>query len=656
MWNKLKSFLWVQTIQNDSGGGNFYPLMNTNYRVNELSRTDYLRLYQGWVYVATSTISDSISELEFNLRKWEREVEHDYSRFIDYDFLKKVSSFMLLNGNCFVYKEMIWNKVDSLAILRPDLVTIEETADWRLKGYRYNWYGRNMFFRPDEIINFKMFSPFETRPWEAKWVSPMQAIAIQAEMDNTANKWNWNFFKNGWSVKDILSSDQTVSPENKERFINKWKKEYQWVNNAHKVAFLDNWVKYQSIWASQKELDFVESRRFTRDEILAIYKVPKSVIGVADDVNKASAVVAQDTFARTCIRPLARQIADTLNKQLFNNEVKLDFINVVPKDTEQMERNLNNWAITINEYRQEVWYDDIKNWDILKINEFQTMPSEWQIQQEPKQNQYSDIVRKTVRKYTKGTEEYNKAKQEWKEKIWHQKIQRTDKYEAKWDREIRKIFDLQKDDILSNLKKWVTKVRKPRFNDAKYLALWKSTLRPLFTEVAQNEWNEALQIIWSADMMFEVWTPEMNKYIRENVERIAKDVDKTTKETIIREIEQGNEEGLGIDDISNNISSKFEDFKKNRASMISRTEITRASNEASEVAYSQGGIEFKEYLAELDDRTSEICQTLNGKIVKIWENFAEKWQTIGGYTLDYENIPHPPTHPNCRSTLIPVID
>ena len=113
---------------------------------------------------------------------------------------------------------------------------------------------------------------------------------------------------------------------------------------------------------------------------------------------------------------------------------------------------------------------------------------------------------------------------------------------------------------------------------------------------------------------------------------------------------------MGIEDISDNISSKFEDFKRNRASMISRTEITRASNEASEQAYSQGGVEFKEYLAELDDRTSEICQELNGKIVKIWENFAEKWQTIGGHTLDYEDIKHPPTHPNCRSTLIPVID
>ena len=473
-------------------------------------------------------------------------------------------------------------------------------------------------------------------------------------MDKTANRWNWNFFKNGWSVKDILSTDQAIKDENKQRLMAKWKNEYQWVNNSHKLAILDNGLKYSNISPSQKEMDFVESRRFTRDEILAIFKVPKSIIWVSDDVNRASALVAENTYYRVCIRPLARQIAQTLSKDLFNNEVQFEFINIVPKDNEQLLLDLNNWAITINEYRQEIWYDEVKNGDILKVNEFQTIPSEWVKKQEEK-SIYGDIIKKTLRKHQKGTPEYNKAQQEWKEKIWHQKIQRTDKYEAKWDEEIRKVFNMQKSDILSNLQKGIKKVRKPKFNDTKYKTVWMATLRPLFQEVFLNEWTEANNIIW-INAMFETWNPEINKYIKDNVERLAKEVDETTKNAVFDEIAKGNDEWLWIQDISNNISAKFEEFNKNRASMIARTEITRASNQASEVAYEQGWIEFKEYLAELDDRTSEICQTLNGKIVKIWEDFAKKGETIGGYTLDYENIQHPPTHPNCRSTLIPVIN
>ena len=67
----------------------------------------------------------------------------------------------------------------------------------------------------------------------------MQAIAMQAEMDGTANRWNWNFFKNGGSVRDILSTDQVIKQENKDRLLSKWKANYQGVNNAHKIAILD---------------------------------------------------------------------------------------------------------------------------------------------------------------------------------------------------------------------------------------------------------------------------------------------------------------------------------------------------------------------------------------------------------------------------------
>jgi SPP1 gp7 family putative phage head morphogenesis protein len=66
-------------------------------------------------------------------------------------------------------------------------------------------------------------------------------------------------------------------------------------------------------------------------------------------------------------------------------------------------------------------------------------------------------------------------------------------------------------------------------------------------------------------------------------------------------------------------------------------------------------VKAKEYLAELDDRTSDICQELNGKIFQLWEPIFEKWQTIAWYTNDYETTNHPPMHPNCRSTLIPIL-
>ena len=54
----------------------------------------------------------------------------------------------------------------------------------------------------------------------------------------------------------------------------------------------------------------------------------------------------------------------------------MEFINIVPKDIEQLTADLNNGGISLNEYRKERGYIDIKNGDIMKVNEFNTMPTE----------------------------------------------------------------------------------------------------------------------------------------------------------------------------------------------------------------------------------------------------------------------------------------
>lgn len=77
-----------------------------------------------------------------------------------------------------------------------------------------------------------------------------------------------------------------------------------------------------------------------------------------------------------------------------------------------------------------------------------------------------------------------------------------------------------------------------------------------------------------------------------------------------------------------------------RLETIVRTNTSYAFNEARQALFTEpemrGFVEAFEYSAILDDRTSEICEALDGKIEKDW----------GGY--------NPPNHFNCRSLLIPV--
>jgi SPP1 gp7 family putative phage head morphogenesis protein len=77
---------------------------------------------------------------------------------------------------------------------------------------------------------------------------------------------------------------------------------------------------------------------------------------------------------------------------------------------------------------------------------------------------------------------------------------------------------------------------------------------------------------------------------------------------------------------------------KNKAITIARTETLRAGNSASVDRYKRVGVTKVEWVTALDDRLCEECESLHGEI------------------FDMDNIPDLPVHPNCRCTVVPIIE
>lgn len=78
------------------------------------------------------------------------------------------------------------------------------------------------------------------------------------------------------------------------------------------------------------------------------------------------------------------------------------------------------------------------------------------------------------------------------------------------------------------------------------------------------------------------------------------------------------------------------------ASRLVRTETNYFENKAELESYRELGIKKFKFLATLDERTSDICRSMDGK------EFSVKNAMQG------ENVP--PLHPYCRSTIVPVVD
>ena len=91
-------------------------------------------------------------------------------------------------------------------------------------------------------------------------------------------------------------------------------------------------------------------------------------------------------------------------------------------------------------------------------------------------------------------------------------------------------------------------------------------------------------------------------------------------------------------DLSKKLNVNYKD-----AIRLARTETNYISNQSTMDSYKESGVVQKyKILATLDERTSEICQDLDGKIFKMSEREV-------GVTV-------PPFHPYCRTTTIPYFE
>jgi SPP1 gp7 family putative phage head morphogenesis protein len=97
--------------------------------------------------------------------------------------------------------------------------------------------------------------------------------------------------------------------------------------------------------------------------------------------------------------------------------------------------------------------------------------------------------------------------------------------------------------------------------------------------------------------------------------------------------------GSSIDTMSKDLSKKLGSSYKDAVRLV-RTEVNYISNQSTMDSYTNSGV-VDEYqiLATLDNRTSEICRSMDGKVFKV------KDSQVGVNT--------PPFHPRCRTTTIP---
>lgn len=106
---------------------------------------------------------------------------------------------------------------------------------------------------------------------------------------------------------------------------------------------------------------------------------------------------------------------------------------------------------------------------------------------------------------------------------------------------------------------------------------------------------------------------------------------------IVSGLTEGLLSGEGIPKLARAIREAVDGIGRARAETMARTETLFAINQGTVIRYGQAGVKEVRFLAGLDERVCEECESLHGEIFPIGEE------------------PTLPLHPNCRCTWVPVL-
>lgn len=627
--------------------------------------------YFGIVFSAVSAIADSFSATEIHLyrRKADGEVEIvDNHKALD--FLRKPNTFMANNdlminwaSNINISGNVFWTFInddgtDVMIPLEPSRMKPKTNKQGtQIVAYEYQSGAGEMIKIPAEhVIHFKTFNP--NNPFVG--MGAIEAAAFEIDSNLAASVWNQVFFENSARPDTVLimDPDTTLDPDSIAKIKSDWNTKHQGTNRAHKMSIIHGAVKdIKSIQPTQKDMDFVNLKQMTRDDILAIFRVPKTIVAITDDVNRANAEASAMIFAERTIKPLLRRYVETLNVYYLprfagkSENLFFDFVDPTPENRELIldedTRLLEKGAITINEVRQKRGLDKIEGGDTPLIPMGLTP-----LGITPKIDPLKDKIKKTL----KGSDLTFEIRGAMLQK---RMVKRVVKWEKLVDSVSKDNFDDMEAEMLSNLKSATKSVDgKKLLNVAKATSLWFRSLRPIVNDIYDDEGASALTFLGTG-LVFDVTTAPIQREITEGLKRMSKSVVRETVMLIEKDLNAGLAAGEGIDGLRKRLMNSFKGMKRYRAERIARSEVITAANKATVEAWVQSGVvEKKIWYTALDERVCPTCNAMHGQTASLKTLFIKKGGSMIGtdnkkYTYDYRDIGEPALHPNCRCTLVP---
>lgn len=683
----------------------------------EWGETKYLETYEKslYVYACVSKIAEKIGSIDFKLyqimnSKGEvKEITSHPALDLIYrvnpfqtkaEFLETTVINLKLAGNAFWYKvRNNGGQVVELWNLRPDKMMIVKDPISFIKQYELlKNDGTKEIFAPDDIVHFKYPSPLD----QYLGMSPLKPTAIRVDTEEFASKYQRDFFLNNARPDGILKMSGNITEDQRREIKESWDLRHQGTGKNSKIAVLEGGMEYQQVSLTQREIDYIQSMRFTRDDILVAFKVPKPIVAIVDDVNRANSETAMFVFLSETIKPEMDRLIDKINEMLvaseFGENLFFDYDDPTPENREmtmkEYDSGIKNNYLLINEIRARENLEPVKGgWSfylpttvlpagglleqkqvkmIKQLNDqyAEKKKAEEELKKDKVFNgrlflkiklqimeEITDRLKKTkfgkIKKTKKAKVFRSIIREDLKTSYAEISLKAIDRKARALQSSLLPLAENQRKRVVADLDKILKSLgfsnRKGNkekkinvseiFNEKSENTLFAEFITPFIRAFVEEAGKDALSML-APQNEFDFSKP-VETFLKNRAKFFAESVNNTTLEKLTKTLSDGIENGEGIRKLTDRVNDVYAEFPTSRAELIARTETTASNNEGLLAGYEQSNVAtHKEWIATLDARVRPEHERMNGEIVKVRENFSN------GLAF--------PSEPNCRCVIAPV--
>lgn len=296
-WQKI--FPWARDApQNSTAGGAYRFFLGTSTSGKPVTERAAMQLSA--VYACVRVLSEAIAGLPVHLYKRDgacKQKATDHSLYAllhdepnpemtSFAFREALMTHLLLWGNA--YAQIIRNgrgEIVALYPLMPDRMKVDRDTDGRIY-YEYTkrsedaptMDGMTVRLEPNDVLHIPGLG-FDGLVGYSPIAMAKNAIGMAIACEEYGAK----FFANGAQPSGVLEHPGILKDPAKLR--ESWTQTFGGTSNAHKVAVLEEGMKYSPISVTPEQAQFLETRKFQLNEIARIFRVPPHMVG---DLEKSS--------------------------------------------------------------------------------------------------------------------------------------------------------------------------------------------------------------------------------------------------------------------------------------------------------------------------------------------------------------------------------